>query len=595
MAALPPIKFVQAKNWREKRTKAIRLVVIHTMEYPERPTGAEWCADYFAGPNAPMASPHYSVDNDSIVQSVREDSVAFTAGGSNSSGTNDDGIHLEHAGYSAQGHDGWADPYSIQMLDLSARLSADIAVRRSIPIRRLTTAQLRAGEAGFIGHVDSSAVYGGTHTDPGPTFPWEAYLALVRHYADSTEDTSMARTSAFGLTLDAQSAKMLRAGVDLIKRENPKLGAKLWGIPGFGSYVSNAASGGIDGGGGHADLNAENLTDAEAKYVAKTLRRVGIVASFRERAWYSQAAGYTIRPGWQRHIHCTFKGIPDATWANTNQTDQIVRLGRDGLARKSGGYDTDRDARDWIGMTFASFLSLTQIVAQVGGTVVVRLLQKAVRAYEDGVWGDETDRDLVNTRATAINAAYFSDPRWSLGVRRRMQRSWGAFEDGAWGPATASSLASTVKAIQSALGTAVDGAWGPQTDTAFLNLRAKHYSGKGFLAGGPALAKPAPVAKKIDSTRPWGPYPWPAPSSYYGPSKAGTAWYSGKVASKTRSLASIRLAIKMIQKGVGAPIDGSYGAQTVKSVQAWQKAHGLPADGITGPSTWAAIAKSLGQ
>lgn len=175
-------KFVQARNYREGRSSKVRLLAIHTMEYPERPTGAEWCADYFAGPRAPMASTHYCCDNDSVVQGVREADTAYTT-----PGANHDGISIEHAGHASQKDDatGWRDAYSTALLDRSARLAADICKRNSIPIRHLTDAQLRAGDAGIIGHDQATRVYRrSSHTDPGKGFPWDRYIALVQAYAN---------------------------------------------------------------------------------------------------------------------------------------------------------------------------------------------------------------------------------------------------------------------------------------------------------------------------------------------------------------------------------------------------------------------------
>lgn len=37
------------------------------------------------------------------------------------------------------------------------------------------------------------------------------------------------------------------------------------------------------------------------------------------------------------------------------------------------------------------------------------------------------------------------------------------------------------------------------------------------------------------------------------------------------------------------PVDGIYGGQTVRAVKRWQSKHGLIADGICGPATWASL------
>lgn len=45
--------------------------------------------------------------------------------------------------------------------------------------------------------------------------------------------------------------------------------------------------------------------------------------------------------------------------------------------------------------------------------------------------------------------------------------------------------------------------------------------------------------------------------------------------------------VKIIQRIVGAKIDGIFGPETTAKVQAWQRSHGLTADGIVGPKTQA--------
>ena len=171
------IPLIRAKNAGPARPgQRIDLIVIHTMEAPEKPGTAHGVAEWFAGPNAPQASAHYCIDAVDVIQCVPEDVVAWAAPGANRRG-----IHLEHAGYASQTPENWADEYSDRVLSLSAELAADIARRHDIPIVRLTVDQLAAGARGFCGHVDvTNAINGGKgHTDPGVAFPWDNYLTLV--------------------------------------------------------------------------------------------------------------------------------------------------------------------------------------------------------------------------------------------------------------------------------------------------------------------------------------------------------------------------------------------------------------------------------
>ena len=174
------IAFVQAKSyrWSNRGKGDIDWIVIHTMEAAEHPGTAENVAAWFAGPNHPIASAHYNIDSDSIVQSVREKDVAHHAPGSNRRG-----IGFEHAGYARQGDDdqGWQDEYSQAMLRLSAQLAARVAHRYDIPIEFVDAEGLRAGKRGITYHAEvSKAFKKSDHYDPGKHFPLERYLDMVR-------------------------------------------------------------------------------------------------------------------------------------------------------------------------------------------------------------------------------------------------------------------------------------------------------------------------------------------------------------------------------------------------------------------------------
>lgn len=184
-----PIAFVQARHFTRASRKPgdVSLVVIHTAECPERVSAAENLAAWSAGPNASRASWHYAVDVDSITQSVREEDVAWHAGP-----VNGYSVGVEHAGYASQDAAGWADDYSLAVLERSAELVADICTRHGIPIRRIDADALARGErSGICGHVDvTRGLTGGRgHTDPGPHFPWPYFLERVRELAGIEAET----------------------------------------------------------------------------------------------------------------------------------------------------------------------------------------------------------------------------------------------------------------------------------------------------------------------------------------------------------------------------------------------------------------------
>lgn len=169
--------YIPAKNQGPLRVGGIiKWIVIHAMQAPEKPYTARAVANWGASSIAPQASWHYAIDAIEVIQSVREDVVAWGAKGANRFG-----IHLEHAGYAEQTPDEWNDDYSRACLARSAELARDIAIRHGIPFERIGPAGLLAGKPGFCGHVDVTVAFsaGKGHTDPGAWFPWDRYMALV--------------------------------------------------------------------------------------------------------------------------------------------------------------------------------------------------------------------------------------------------------------------------------------------------------------------------------------------------------------------------------------------------------------------------------
>jgi len=178
------IPYVQARNFGpllpefgKPGSRTVSLIVIHTMEAPDKPDTAENVAAWFSGPDAPRASAHYCVDNDSVVQCVRERDVAWHAQGANSNG-----IGIEHAGYAKETDADWQSPYNQGMLTLSAKLAARIAKEHGIAVEHRTVDELRSKIPGFCGHIDVNNAFnqGAGHVDPGPHFPWDQYLRLVQ-------------------------------------------------------------------------------------------------------------------------------------------------------------------------------------------------------------------------------------------------------------------------------------------------------------------------------------------------------------------------------------------------------------------------------
>lgn len=166
--------FIQAANFHKLDPgRVIDLIVLHDMEAPEKGDTAESVARYFQTLTRP-ASAHYCVDNNSVVQCVRDQDIAFGAPHANRNG-----LHIEHAGYARQTETEWCDAYGLSMLDLSARLCASLCTKYAIPPVWLTPQDLKAGRRGLTSHHNCTLAFGGTHTDPGPGFPVARYMAMV--------------------------------------------------------------------------------------------------------------------------------------------------------------------------------------------------------------------------------------------------------------------------------------------------------------------------------------------------------------------------------------------------------------------------------
>lgn len=185
--ALGTIPYLEAANWTHMAAPLPKKwIVLHCMEYPEKPDSAEWCARYFAGKEgpAPRASAHACVDSNSIVQCVPWDQVAWHAPGANSQG-----IGIEHSGCARQELADWMDVYSQQMLDLSAWLVAELCTRFRIPVDFVDADELLGGSRGITTHLQVTRAFKrSSHTDPGKGFPMGDYLKLVRKYAANVQD-----------------------------------------------------------------------------------------------------------------------------------------------------------------------------------------------------------------------------------------------------------------------------------------------------------------------------------------------------------------------------------------------------------------------
>jgi hypothetical protein len=159
--------------------RTIDIIGIHSAEAAELPNTAEALGAYFNRhpqiTGGRKASTHLGVDCDSVGWYVPFENIAYAAGG-----INQNGIHIEHAGYARQTRAEWLDDYSEAMLRLSASLTASLCVRYQIPAVWLTPKDLLAKERGITSHYNACIAFGGDHWDPGYEFPEDLYIEWVR-------------------------------------------------------------------------------------------------------------------------------------------------------------------------------------------------------------------------------------------------------------------------------------------------------------------------------------------------------------------------------------------------------------------------------
>jgi hypothetical protein len=143
-------------------------ITIHTAE------GIRKAADLKAFfDRATDRSAHAVADDQTLIENcVPYDRAAWTLRYGNTRSDN-----LELCGFAAWSRNEWLTNHK-GMLNFAADWARSRCLARGIPIVKLSPADVAAGKSGVIGHVDYTlGTHDGTHTDPGPGFPWDYVIA----------------------------------------------------------------------------------------------------------------------------------------------------------------------------------------------------------------------------------------------------------------------------------------------------------------------------------------------------------------------------------------------------------------------------------
>jgi hypothetical protein len=142
--------------------------------------------------------------------------------------------------------------------------------------------------------------------------------------------------------------------------------------------------------------------------------------------------------------------------------------------------------------------------------------------------------------------------------------------------ASASSKRGDIRALQRKVGVAADGIFGPATERALKRWQRRH----GLVADGIA-----------------GPQTRSAMGLGAGPvlKRRGGHQRRGRAGRAHRHSHRGGSGVRSLQRRIGVPADGVFGPGTEAALKRWQAAHGLAADGVAGPQTRRALGLGPGR
>nr|DAI62752.1 MAG TPA: N-acetylmuramoyl-L-alanine amidase [Caudoviricetes sp.] len=241
--------FIQARHHGGNSNAPITRLVIHAtcpdVGYPSASKAgrAVSTAEYFASTSR-SASAHYVCDIAATVQCLSEEAIGFHAPpNSHSIGIEICADGGSRASFEKASHaytrEQWLSPQVWPAVERAAILARDICRRHHIPVRKLTTAQVKSGMSGICGHDNvSDAFHQSDHDDPGPYFPWNEFIAAVQGKNTNKGELSMSDVNTLTKLIKA-SNDQLHYDIGVVQTQNGTLKSKIENL----SWVKNPATG----------------------------------------------------------------------------------------------------------------------------------------------------------------------------------------------------------------------------------------------------------------------------------------------------------------------------------------------------------------
>jgi hypothetical protein len=165
-------RYSAARRSGTRSLSQIGLIVIHCTQSHSARSSAQWFENTRA-----QGSAHLVLDEFECYRTLDNEVIPWGAKGANTRG-----FHIEIAGWAEWSRQDWLR--RSQALRRAAYKAAVHAVRFGIPVRMLTSEELKAGRKGFVTHALCTKAFGGTHSDPGKHCPTEQLIDWAKEYAE---------------------------------------------------------------------------------------------------------------------------------------------------------------------------------------------------------------------------------------------------------------------------------------------------------------------------------------------------------------------------------------------------------------------------